>query len=213
MLLPALWPTALALKRGVMLLTGTMLPLGADVEEVVARPSLISMVRKVFMSGSASPWVTCCPAALPGALSSFELPEACTSFSAGCLVPPTEFCHWLAEDRGLLATPLGWGAVWLWDVAEVWDVESACGPADPSPDVLWDVAAWVNSSAALERCSSSPLPDTLPFLRGAFFKAGTLELGVGSANLRIRSRTELVRLKASNTLSLFSGAVKISRSS
>lgn len=93
--------------RGVMLVMGTMLPLGEDVEEVVVRPSLISMVRKVFMSGSSSPWVTCCPAALPGVLSSFELLEACTSFSAGCLDPPTEFSHWPAEDRGLLATPLG----------------------------------------------------------------------------------------------------------
>lgn len=109
MLLPALCPRALVVMRGVMLLMGTMLPLGEAVDEVVVvvRPSLISMVRKVFMSGSASPWVTCCPAALPGVLSSFELLEACTSFSAGCLVPPTEFCHWPAEDRGLLATPLG----------------------------------------------------------------------------------------------------------
>lgn len=206
MLLPALCPRVLALKRGVMLVMGTMLPLGEDVEEVVACPSLISMVRKVFMSGSASPWVTCCPAALPGALSSFELLEACTSFSAGCLVPPTEFCHWLAEDRGLLATPLGWGVAWFWDVAEVWDVESTCGLAGPSPDVLRDAAVCVNSSVALERFASSPLPETVPFLRGAFFNAG---VWVGSVNLRIRSRTELVRLNASSTLSFFSGAVKI----
>lgn len=94
--------------RGVRLVIGTMFPLGADVEEDPVRPSLISTVRKVFMSGSAaSPWVTCCPAALPGASSSFDLLEACTSFSAGCLVPPTDLCHWPAEDRGLLATPLG----------------------------------------------------------------------------------------------------------
>lgn len=90
-----------------MVLIGMMLPLGEDVDEAVVRPSFISMVRKVFMSGSASPWVTCCPAALPGVLSSFELLEACTSFSAGCLVPPMEFCHWLVADRGLLVTPLG----------------------------------------------------------------------------------------------------------
>lgn len=96
------------MMRGVRLVMGTMFPLGADVEEDAVRPSLISTVRKVFMSGSAaSPWVTCCPAALPGAWPSFDLLEACTSFSAGCLVPPTELCHWPAEDRGLLATPLG----------------------------------------------------------------------------------------------------------
>lgn len=106
-LLPALCPRELVVMRGVMLVMGTMLLLEEGVEEGVVRPSLISIVRKVFMSGSASPWVTCCPAALPGVLSSFELPEACTSFSAGCLVPPMELCHWLAEDRGLLATPLG----------------------------------------------------------------------------------------------------------
>lgn len=107
MRLPALCPTALVVMRGVMLVMGTMLPLADDVEEVVVRPSLISIVRKVFMSGSASPWVTCSPAALPGVLSSFETPEARTSFSAGCLVPPMVFCNWPADDRGLLATPLG----------------------------------------------------------------------------------------------------------
>lgn len=96
------------MMRGVMWVIGMMLPLlGADEEEVVVRPSLISMVRKVFMSGSASPWVTFSPAALPGVSPSFELSEACTSFSAGCPVPPTEFCNWSAEDRGLLAMPLG----------------------------------------------------------------------------------------------------------
>lgn len=107
MILPALCPRAFEVMRGVMVVMGTMLPLGEDVEEVVVRPSLISMVRKVFMSGSASPWVTCCPAALPGVLSSFELLWACTTFSAGCLGPPTEFSDWPAEDRGLFAPPLG----------------------------------------------------------------------------------------------------------
>lgn len=105
-ILPALCPRAAVLMRGVRLVMGTMFPLGEDVDEVLVRPSLISTVRKVFMSGSASPWVTCCPATLPGASSSFEMVEACKSFSAGCLVPPTEFCHWSAEDRGFLATPL-----------------------------------------------------------------------------------------------------------
>lgn len=117
-LLPALCPRAFVVMRGVMLVMGTMLLLEGDVEEGVARPSLISMVRKVFMSGSASPWVTCCPAALRWVPSSFELLEACTSSSAGCLIPPMESCHWLAEDGGLLATPLGWGTARSWDAAE-----------------------------------------------------------------------------------------------
>lgn len=175
MLLPALCPRALALKRGVMVVIGTMLPLGEDVEDAVVRPSFISMVRKVFMSGSASPWVTCCPAALPGASSSFESPGACAPFSAGFFVPPTVLCHWLAEDRGLLAT-LGCAAAWLWDVAEVRDVESTCGLAAPSPDVPRDAAACVNRPAALEKFVSSLQLDVVPFLSGAFFKAGTLGL-------------------------------------
>lgn len=208
LLLPALCPRALVLMRWVTVVMGTMLPLGEDVDEVVAHPSLISMVRKVFMSGSASPWVTCCPAALPGALSSFELLEACTSFSAGCLVPPTEVCHWLAEDRGLLATPLGWGVVWFCDVAEVWDRESSCGLAALSPDGLRDAAVCVHSSVALERLAWPLPPDAVPFLRGAFFKAGTFWIWAVSVNLRIRSRTELVRLNCSNTICFFSGAIK-----
>lgn len=208
LLLPALCPRALVLMRWVTVVMGTMLPLGEDVDEVVAHPSLISMVRKVFMSGSASPWVTCCPAALPGALSSFELLEACTSFSAGCLVPPTEVCHWLAEDRGLLATPLGWGVVWFCDVAEVWDRESSCGLAALSPDGLRDAAVCVHSSVALERLAWPLPPDAAPFLRGAFFKAGTFWIWAVSVNLRIRSRTELVRLNCSNTICFFSGAIK-----
>ncbi len=208
MLLPALCPRAWVLMRGVMVVMGTMLPLGVDVEEVVVRPSLISMVKKVFMSGSSSPWVTCCPAALPGVRSSFELLEACTSFSAGCLDPPLEFCHWPAEDRGLLATPLGWGATWLWDAAEVWDIESTCGLAGLSPDVLRDAAVCVSCSVALERFVWLPLPKVVPFFTGAFFKAGTLELWLDSVNLRIRSRTELVRLNCSSITPFFSGALK-----
>lgn len=82
MLLPCLCPTrALGVMRGVMWVMGIMLPLlVVDEEEVVVRPSLISMVRKVFMSGSASPWVTFSPAAIPGVPSSFDLSEACASF-------------------------------------------------------------------------------------------------------------------------------------
>ena len=53
MLLPCLCP--MLVIRGVMLVMGTTLPLEADVVEVVVRPSLISMVRNVFMSGSSSP--------------------------------------------------------------------------------------------------------------------------------------------------------------
>lgn len=88
--------------RGVMLVMGTTLPLGAGmVEVVVARPSLISMLRKVFMSASFS------PAGLPEVLSSFDSTEACTSFSAGNLVPPVMSWDWPIEDRGLLATPPG----------------------------------------------------------------------------------------------------------
>lgn len=69
--------------RGAMGVMEARLPLEEEEEEVVmVRPSLISIVRKVFMSGSASPW-------LPGVLSSFEMPEECCSFSASCFAPPT----------------------------------------------------------------------------------------------------------------------------
>lgn len=111
MLLPALCPVALVVKRGGMLVMGTTFPLEvadeAVVVVVVVCPSLISMVRKVFISGSVSPWLSGCPAVLSEFLSPFKLPEACSSFSAGCLVPPIEFWDWLAEGRCLLATPPG----------------------------------------------------------------------------------------------------------
>lgn len=78
-----------------------------------------------------------------------------------------------------------------------------------SPDVLSDAAVCVNSSAALEKFVWPLLPEVIPFLRGAFFKAGTFALGLGSVNLRILSRTELVLLNCSNTAFFFSGAAKI----
>lgn len=87
-------------------------------------------------------------------------------------------------------------------------MESTCGLAGLSPDVLRDAAACENSSAALERFVWPLLPEAAPFLRGAFFRTGTFGLGLGSVNLRIRSRTELVRLNCSNMTSFFSGAVK-----
>lgn len=86
-------------------------------------------------------------------------------------------------------------------------MESTRGLAGLSPDVPRDAAACVNSSVALERFVWPLLPEVVPFLRGAFFKAGTFGLWLGSANLRMRSRTELVRLKCSTT-SFFSDAGK-----
>lgn len=97
--------------RGVMLVMGIMLPLCVDEEDdddeeedVVVRPSLISIVRKVFMSGSSSPSGTCVSAALPGVRSSSGSAEVGISFSS--LVPPREPCDWPVEDRGLSATPM-----------------------------------------------------------------------------------------------------------
>lgn len=87
-------------------------------------------------------------------------------------------------------------------------MESTCGLAGLSPDVLRDAAVCVNSSVALERFAWPLLPEVVPFFRGAFFKAGTFGLWLGSVNLRMRSRTELVRLNCSNATSFFSGAVK-----
>lgn len=83
-------------------------------------------------------------------------------------------------------------------------MESICGFIGLSPDVLRDAVVGVNSSAALDRIAWPPLLDVVPFLRGALFKAGTFGLCVGSVNLRIRSRTELVRLNCSRTPSFFS---------
>lgn len=85
MLLPALCPMGLVVMRG------ARLPLEDEEEVVVVRPSLISIVRKVFMSGSAAPLLSRCADALPGVLSSFEPPKACRSFSAVCFAPPTAF--------------------------------------------------------------------------------------------------------------------------
>lgn len=82
-------------------------------------------------------------------------------------------------------------------------MEFKCGLAGLFPDVLRDAAAGVNSSVALERFALPPLPDVVPFLRGSFLKGVTFELWVGSVNLRIRSRTELVRLNCSKTISSF----------
>lgn len=76
-------------------------------------------------------------------------------------------------------------------------MESLCGLIGLSPDVLQD-------AVVVDRFARPPLLDAVPFLRGAFFKAGTFELCVGSVNLRIRSRTELVRLNCSRTPSFFS---------
>lgn len=76
------------------------------------------------------------------------------------------------------------------------------------PDVLSDADVCVNSSVALEKFEWPPLPGVVPFLRGAFFKAGMFGLGLGSVNLRILSRTELVQLNCSNTAFFFSGAAK-----
>lgn len=204
--LPGLCPRVV--MCGVMLVMGTMLALGVDEEAlvVVVRPSLISMVRKVFMSGSSSPSGTVFPAALPRVLSSFASLEAGTSFSAGSSVPPTELCDWPAADRSLLATPPGLGASWLWDAAGVLDNEPTRGLAGVSPDVLRDAGGCVNTSAALETFVWPPLTEVLPFFRGVFFKAGMFGLWLASVNLRIRSRTELVRLNCSKTTSFFSGA-------
>lgn len=76
-------------------------------------------------------------------------------------------------------------------------MESLCGFISPSPDVLRD-------AVVVDRFAWPPLLDAVPFLRGAFFKAGTFGLCAGSVNLRIRSRTELVRLNCSRTPSFFS---------
>lgn len=78
-------------------------------------------------------------------------------------------------------------------------MESLCGFIGLSPDVLQDAVV-----AVVGRFAWPPLLDAVPFLRGAFFKAGTFGLCVGSVNLRIRSRTELVRLNCSRTPSFFS---------
>lgn len=83
-------------------------------------------------------------------------------------------------------------------------MESICGFVGLSPDVLQDAVFGVNSSVALDRLAWPPLLDTVPFFKGAFFKAGTFGLCVGSVNLRIRSRTELVRLNCSRTPFFFS---------
>lgn len=88
-------------------------------------------------------------------------------------------------------------------------MEPTCGLTAPSPDVPRDAAACVNRPAALEKFVSSLQLDVVPFLCGAFFKAGTLGLWAGSLNLRMRSRTELERVNVSNTLSFFAGAVNV----
>lgn len=79
-------------------------------------------------------------------------------------------------------------------------MESLCGFVGLSADVLRDAVV------ALGRFAWPALLDAAPFLRGAFFRAGTFGLCVGSVNLRIRSRTELVRLNCSRTPSFFSAA-------
>lgn len=91
-------------------------------------------------------------------------------------------------------------------------MESICGFVGLSPDVLQDAVFGVNNSVALDRFPWPPLLDTAPFFRGAFFKAGTFGLWVGSVNLRIRSRTELLRLNRSRTPFFFS-AVEAQRNS
>lgn len=88
-------------------------------------------------------------------------------------------------------------------------MDSTRGLAGLSPDVLRDAVVCVNSSAALERFVWPLLLEVVPFLRGVFFKLGTFGLWLGSVNLRIRSRTELVRLNCSNITSFFSGAVRM----
>lgn len=83
------------------------------------------------------------------------------------------------------------------------DTEPTRGLAGVSPDVPGDADVRANSSAALERFVK---PEKVPFLRGVFFSAGGFWLA--SVNLRILSRTELVRLSCSNVKSFFSGAAK-----
>ena len=97
-LLPALCPTVLVVRRG---------PMGArgGMEEEDVRPSLISMVRKVFMSGWDAAWLSLVTAVLPGVCSAS--PKVCLSFSAVCLAPPTPLRDWSAEDWGWVATPRG----------------------------------------------------------------------------------------------------------
>lgn len=55
-------------------------------------------------------------------------------------------------------------------------MEPTCGLAAPSPDVPRDAAACVNRPAALEKLVSALQLDVVPFLSGAFFRAGTLGL-------------------------------------
>lgn len=76
-------------------------------------------------------------------------------------------------------------------------MESLCIFIGLSLDVLRD-------AAVVGRFAWPALLDAAPFLRGAFFKAGTFGHCVGSVNLRIRSRTEFVRLNCSRTPSFFS---------
>lgn len=179
---------------------GMMLLLEEDVELVVVCPSLISMVRKVFMSVSASPWVTCCPLSLPGVSSSFESLKTGTSFSAGTLVPPKEFCDWPVKDRCGVAPPLGKVVAWLCDAADVTDEEP--------PEEFRDATVCVNFPAALEKLVWPVMPEVVPILSGAFFNGGTFVLWLDSVNFRIRSRTELVLLIRVSIASFFSGPSK-----
>lgn len=87
-------------------------------------------------------------------------------------------------------------------------MESTRERAGPSPDVLRDAAECVNSSVARKTFAWPLLLEMAPFLRGVFFKADTFELCSSSANLRIRSRTEVVRLSCSDITAFFSGAVR-----
>jgi len=74
--------------------------------EVGFRPSLISMLRKVFMLDSGSPQVSWIPedASPSGVCTSFEPPHARLTFSVQPCEPPTVACDWLEES-------LGWASI------------------------------------------------------------------------------------------------------